>query len=239
LRSDGPPQLLGGGVRPRSEREGPLSRSRWLDVTALQLKHADLGRRTARRGKTTNLTDAIRLAEASRDIVAQAFAAERYGQYLGHPLAQYEKSLDHLARAVDLFGAQGELRAQANRMAKGARCFSARAGKFEDALAYAARARVAGDHLGDKQLQAWRAMEAEVYVYKGDWEEVVRVVDEALPIAGRRRLSGPRPGRAKRYCRRRERGKTNRGMRKFSVRAHRFPSVSRSPRRCSVVEPLR
>jgi class 3 adenylate cyclase/tetratricopeptide (TPR) repeat protein len=129
------------------------------------------------------LVDAIRLAEASGDRFAEAFTVRRYGQYLGHPLAQYEKSLDHLARAVDLLGAQGELREQAIYMAKGARCFSARAGRLEDAMAYAARARAAGDALDDRLLQAWRGMEAEVYLYKGDWEDVVRVADEALPIA--------------------------------------------------------
>jgi class 3 adenylate cyclase/tetratricopeptide (TPR) repeat protein len=129
------------------------------------------------------LLDAIRLAETSKDLSAQASALQRYGTYLGHPLAQYEKSLDYLARAVDLMGAQGELREQALRMAMGARCYCARAGKLEDALAYAARARAAGQSLSDRRLQAWRAMEAEVYVYKGDWGEVVRVVDEALPIA--------------------------------------------------------
>jgi class 3 adenylate cyclase/tetratricopeptide (TPR) repeat protein len=129
------------------------------------------------------LVGAIRLAEASGDRFAEAFTVRRYGQYLGHPLAQYEKSLDHLARAVDLLGAQGELREQAIYMAKGARCFSARAGRLEEAMAYAARARAAGDALDDRLLQAWRGMEAEVYLYKGDWEDVVRVADEALPIA--------------------------------------------------------
>ena len=129
------------------------------------------------------LVDAIRLAEASGDAFAQAAVALRYGQYLGHPLAQYEKSLDYLARAIDLLGSQGEVREQAIRMAKGARCFSARAGRLEDGMAYAARARAAGDALADKHLQAWRAMEAEVYLYKGDWDDVVRVADEALPIA--------------------------------------------------------
>ena len=129
------------------------------------------------------LLDAIRLAEASGDALAEASVLLRYGQFLGHPLAQYEKSLDYLARAVDLLGEQGQIRDQAIRMAKGARCFSARAGRLEDGLAYAARARAAGDALRDRLLQAWRAMEAEVYHYKGAWDDVVRVVEESLPIA--------------------------------------------------------
>jgi hypothetical protein len=56
------PVSSGGGVDPAlgSERERSLSRSRWLDANALQLKHADLGRRTARRGKTPTLPPAAK-----------------------------------------------------------------------------------------------------------------------------------------------------------------------------------
>jgi tetratricopeptide (TPR) repeat protein len=129
------------------------------------------------------LTGAISLAEASADASAEAFAVRQYGQYLGHPMAKYEESLSYLARAVELLGAQGELRQQALYMAKGARCFCARAGRLEEALAYAARARAAGDALADRELQAWRAMEAEVFFYKGCWEDIVRVTNEALPLA--------------------------------------------------------
>jgi hypothetical protein len=39
-------------------------------------------------------------------------------------------------------------------MAGGARCFNARAGKLDQALVYATRAREAGDLLGDAQLLA-------------------------------------------------------------------------------------
>jgi hypothetical protein len=38
-----------------SERKRSLSRPRWLDADALQREHADLGPRTARRGKTAHL----------------------------------------------------------------------------------------------------------------------------------------------------------------------------------------
>src|SRR3954452_15838171 len=47
---EGRPELLVYPA-PRSKRERSLSGSRWLDVNALQRKHADLGRRTARREK--------------------------------------------------------------------------------------------------------------------------------------------------------------------------------------------
>jgi hypothetical protein len=37
--------------------------------------------------------------------------------------------------------------------------------------------------LGDAPLLAWRAMEAEPYIYLGAWDDVIRVADESLPIA--------------------------------------------------------
>src|SRR5216684_1322175 len=60
---------------------------------------------------------------------------------------------------VDILGRQREPHQQALCMAGGARCYSARAGKLEDALAYAARVREAGELLDDRLVQAWRAME--------------------------------------------------------------------------------
>jgi tetratricopeptide (TPR) repeat protein len=68
-------------------------------------------------------------------------------------------------------------------MAVAGRCYYARAGKLEEALSYAARAREAGEALGDARLRAWCAMEAEPYVYKGLWDEVVLVAETALPVA--------------------------------------------------------
>jgi tetratricopeptide (TPR) repeat protein len=50
-----------------------------------------------------------------------------------------------------------------------------------EALDYAARARRLADILDDPRLRAWRAMEAEPYMYKGLWEDVARVAEESLP----------------------------------------------------------
>ena len=133
-------------------------------------------------GEEALIVDAIRRAEDLGDPLAEAFANSRYAQYLGS-LSQFEKSLNHEARAIDIYGASGERLQQAHAMAGGARCFNARAGKLDQALVYAARAREAGDLLGDAQLLAERAMEAEVYLYKGLWHETVRVAEEALPAA--------------------------------------------------------
>src|SRR4029077_17949454 len=60
-----------------------------------------------------------------------------------------------------------------------------RAGKLEESLAYAARAREAGDDLDNDRLRAWRAMEAEPYLYKGHWSDAVITAEESLPTAWR------------------------------------------------------
>jgi tetratricopeptide (TPR) repeat protein len=69
-------------------------------------------------------------------------------------------------------------------MASQGRCYHARAGKLDQSLDYAAQARETGEVLNDTRLRAWCAMEAEPYLYQGKWDEVVRVVEGALPIAG-------------------------------------------------------
>jgi class 3 adenylate cyclase/tetratricopeptide (TPR) repeat protein len=130
----------------------------------------------------TLLVDAIARANRLGDALTQAFAAYWYGGYLGSH-AQFEKSLPHVARAIDIMGVQGARLEQGVMMAVAGRCYYARAGRLEEALSYAARAREAGDALGDARLRAWCAMEAEPYVYKGLWDEVVLVAEAALPVA--------------------------------------------------------
>jgi tetratricopeptide (TPR) repeat protein len=76
-------------------------------------------------------------------------------------------------------------------MASGGRCYSARAGRLAEALNYAARARELGDRLDDPRLRAWRAAEAEPYMYKGLWEDAVRVAEENLPHCWEIREWGP------------------------------------------------
>ena len=130
----------------------------------------------------TLLADSLERAEVSGDALTQAFVAWRYGNYLAaHDC--FETALGHIARAIDILGAQGEWLQQAQVMAGPGRCFYARAGKLEESLAYAARVRQLGDSLGDASLRAWRAAEAEPYFYKGLWDEVIRIAEESLPIA--------------------------------------------------------
>ena len=128
------------------------------------------------------LIDALGRAEASDDALAEAYAAHLYGFYLGMH-GQFEKSLAHVARAVDLLGARGEHLQQAIIMTFGGRCYSARAGRLEEAFVYARRAHEAGDVLDNARLRALRAMEAEPYLYQGDWNAVIEVAERALPAA--------------------------------------------------------
>jgi tetratricopeptide (TPR) repeat protein len=129
------------------------------------------------------LTRAITRAETSGDVVARAQTANYYGLYLGQ-IGQHEKAVPHVGQAIEILGSEGERYEQARIMAIGGRCYCARAGKLEKSLSYAARAREIGKDMGgDAWLRAWGAMEAEPYMYKGLWEQVVRVAEEGLPTA--------------------------------------------------------
>ena len=127
------------------------------------------------------LTSAVAYAQDSGNALAQSFAAFRYGQYLGIR-CQFGRSLDHIARTIDILGTQGEKVQQAQMMAGAGRCFYARAGRLDQALRYATWARGVADANLDARLRAWCAAEAEPYMYKGLWNEVVRVAEERLPI---------------------------------------------------------
>jgi tetratricopeptide (TPR) repeat protein len=128
------------------------------------------------------LVGAIARAERSGDTQSQAFAALRCGNYLGMR-DRLDRALGHIAQAIAIMGDRGERLQQGFIMASQGRCFFARAGRLEESLAYAARAREAGDALDNGRLCAWRAMEAETYLYKGHWAEAVFVAEEALPMA--------------------------------------------------------
>jgi class 3 adenylate cyclase/tetratricopeptide (TPR) repeat protein len=128
------------------------------------------------------LLSALARAEGSGDKMAEAYVADRYGDYLGMN-GQFEASLVHVARAIEIWGAQGEQLLQARSMASGGRCYNARAGKLDQALVLAGRVRVSADALNNAQLRAWGAMEAEPYFYKGLWDEAVLAAEDALTVA--------------------------------------------------------
>jgi tetratricopeptide (TPR) repeat protein len=128
------------------------------------------------------LIGAITRATNCGDPLTRAFVGLRYGNYLGQR-GRFDEAIGHVALAIDIMGAQGKLVDQGIMMAHQGRCYNARAGTLKEAIAYAMRAREAGDKLGDARLRASRGMEAEAYLYAGDWCPAVLAAEEALPLA--------------------------------------------------------
>ena len=121
-------------------------------------------------------------AEASGNPLTLATAAMLYGEYLGQH-GHYEKALIHIEQAIDLFGAQEARHDHAMSMAMSGRCHCSRAGRLSDAFTYAGRAREIAAATGDARLRAWGGMEAEPCMYKGLWDQLVRVGEEGLAVA--------------------------------------------------------
>jgi len=121
-------------------------------------------------------------AEASGNPLTLAMAAMLYGEYLGQH-GRYEKGLIHIEQAIDLFGAHEAPHDHAISMAMSGRCHCSRAGRLNDAFAYARRARDIAVAVGDARLRAWGGMEAEPCMYSGLWDDLVRVGEEGLPVA--------------------------------------------------------
>ncbi len=147
---------------------------------------ANLARLEATRGgildDRTLLEGAIARAEISGDKLAMAYCAQRYGDVLGGH-GQFEASLEHFARAVEIHGAQDDLLHQSLVMARGGRCYSARAGKLVQSLDFAGQVRENADALNNAELRAWCAMNAEPYYYMGLWDQAVVAAQDALPVA--------------------------------------------------------
>lgn len=124
----------------------------------------------------------IARAGESGDRMAEAWVANNYGDYLGQH-GKFSASLIHTTRAIGILGAEGERVLQARTMAVGGRCYSARAGKLDEALAFAGHAWSVADELDDPQLQAWAAAAAEPLYYRGLWEEAAATSEANLPVA--------------------------------------------------------
>jgi class 3 adenylate cyclase/tetratricopeptide (TPR) repeat protein len=125
------------------------------------------------------LTSALAGAEASKDARVWAEVAWRYAELLGRR-GRYEEALAYVPRAIEILGELGERSEQAGWMAYTGRCYCSRAGRLDDAFRYAASAREVATAIADPRLLAWRAMEAETYLYRGLWAEVVAVVEAGL-----------------------------------------------------------
>jgi tetratricopeptide (TPR) repeat protein len=128
------------------------------------------------------MLQALAHAEASGNPLTLAMAAREYGEYLGQH-GHYEKALIHIEQAIDLFGAHDARHDHAISMAMSGRCHCSRAGRLTDAFTYAGRARDIAASMGDARLKAWGGMEAEPCMYKGLWDQLVRVGEEGLAIA--------------------------------------------------------
>jgi tetratricopeptide (TPR) repeat protein len=128
------------------------------------------------------LREALARAAICGSPLTHAFATDRYGAYLGMS-GRWDEALAQFSRSIAIYAAQGVRYQQAMNINYGGRCYSARAGRLADSLRYAAQFREMAGELGDAPLLAWRAMEAEPYIYQGAWDDVMRVADESLPIA--------------------------------------------------------
>lgn len=128
------------------------------------------------------LKEALARAESCGDLLAHAFARERYGAYLGMS-GRWDEALTQFGHSIAIYAEQGVRVQHAMSINYGGRCYSARAGRLTDSLRYACEFREIAAELGTAPLLAWRAMEAEPYLYKGAWNDVIRVAEESLPIA--------------------------------------------------------
>jgi predicted ATPase/class 3 adenylate cyclase len=178
---------LPGWRRDEEERVRMLRHLDQATTDATETGHtANLARLEAIRGAFHDdkalFESAIARAESSGDKLAIAFCSEYYGDNLGGH-GQFEASLKHYSRAIEMFGTQGDQLRQAIMMSQGGRCYNARAGKLDQALAFAGRVSEVADVLNNAQLRAWCSMNAEPYYYRGLWDEAVKAAESALPVA--------------------------------------------------------
>ena len=130
------------------------------------------------------LAKALADSEASGEQAAQAETAAMYSDYSGE-IGRFEDSRAHADRAIELYGQLGESVLQAFLLVVQGRCYSARAGRIDDSLRYASRARQIAEAHDDPWLESWFVMECEPYMYRGLWEETVQIAKQGLPIASK------------------------------------------------------
>jgi tetratricopeptide (TPR) repeat protein len=112
----------------------------------------------------------------------EALVLSQYLLFLGQS-GRYAEALGDAGHLIETYGALGETFQQALTMTAIGRCWAARAGHMDEALAYARQFRAIADEQGDARLKAWRAMEGEPYFYLGRWDEVLSATGESLPLA--------------------------------------------------------
>jgi len=159
---------------------------RAIEAAAARNEFAVLARLEAYRGgywmDESFLAQAVKDAETSGDNTVQAEVASRYAGFLGR-VGRFEDCFVHTDRTIEIYGELGNVAQQGMAMAGEGRCFSARSGRIDDSLRYAARVRDLARETGDRHLDAWKVMETEPYMYKGLWQEVVDISREDLSVA--------------------------------------------------------
>jgi len=157
-----------------------------IETARARNEFATLARLEAYRGgywmDESFLARAVEHAETSGDKSVQAEVASRYAGFLGR-VGRLEDCFVHTDRTIELYGELGEVAQQGMAMAGEGRCFSARSGRIDESLRYAARVRELARETGDRHLNAWKVMETEPYMYRGLWREVVDISREDLSVA--------------------------------------------------------
>lgn len=128
------------------------------------------------------LLDALGNAAASSDRMAEAVTAARCSYYYGKH-ALYERAFPHIERASLLYDKLDRKLARGLLLAGNGRCYCARAGRIEDAFRFARTAREIATEIRDPKLDAWLPMEAEVFFYKGLWQQAIDVVEREIGSA--------------------------------------------------------
>ena len=108
-------------------------------------------------------------------------ARQRAGNF-GH-MGRFDESAALVDRAIELLQSRDARVELGFAMASYGRCYRARAGKVQEALQFAERARGIAGETQDLKLRSWLAMESEAYMYKGAWRETIQVAQEHLPFA--------------------------------------------------------
>lgn len=132
---------------------------------------------------TELIVQAVEHAEESGNQGLWAYCLGMYASYFLGAAGDFEGALEYTDRSIEILEKMGSEYGVATCMTTGGRCNSARAGKLEKSLDYARHASEVADRLDDPWLKAWNAMQTEPYMYKGSWEDVVRVGEKWLPVA--------------------------------------------------------
>ncbi|MEZ5863575.1 MAG: adenylate/guanylate cyclase domain-containing protein [Geminicoccaceae bacterium] len=157
-----------------------------LATAEARADRASLARLEAFKGKNQHdealLGRAAGHARAIGDQRLEADIVRQHAGFCGH-MGRFQESEALVDRAIELLESLGSEVELGFAMASYGRCYRARAGKLQEALSLAERARMIADRVGDLKLRSWLAMESEPCMYKGAWDDTVVVARTYLPIA--------------------------------------------------------